>query len=59
MVSIKRPYGAIHEGWIAFLLPPRRGRFYIIDIYSSKMEVEEQVYNQLKEKGVKVYESRT
>ena len=59
MISIKKPYGAIHESWIASLLPPTKdGRFYVIDKFSSTMEVEESVYNNLKEKGVKVYEGR-
>ena len=59
MVSIKKPYGAIHEDWIAFLLPQRRdGRYYILDDFGNVLEVEEKVYLYLKEKGVGVYEGR-
>ena len=59
MVSTKKPYGAIHEGWVSSLLPPTKdGKYYIIDCFSTTMEVEEEVYYKLKEKGVKVYEDR-
>lgn len=59
MISIKKPFGAIHKDWIAWLLPPRpNGKFYVLDCFSTAMEVEETVYRDLEKKGVKVYEGR-
>ena len=58
MVSTKCPYGAIHDNWIAWLLPLKYGKFYIMDKFSTIMEVEETIYNTLLEKGIKVYEGK-
>ena len=59
MIATKFPYGAIHENWILYLLPPTKdGKFYIIDKFTSTIEVDSNIYNLLKEKGVKVYEGR-
>lgn len=59
MVSTKMPYGAIHEGWVSYLMPPTKdGKFYIMIIGGSTVEVEPSVYSDLERKGVQIYEGR-
>lgn len=58
MVSTKYPYGAIARGCVAWLLPPREGKFKILDTSTTEFEVEESIYRQLEEEGVKLYEGR-
>ncbi len=57
MVATKLPFGSIHEDWVKYVMPLRKdGKFYIMDTVGSQIEVEESVYNKLKEKGIPTYE---
>lgn len=54
MVATKYPYGAIDERLVAFIMfQDATKKYFIFDTGGNRIEVEQTVYQNLKEKGVR------
>ena len=56
MIPVIRPYGSIADYLIENVVEERPGRFALTDRCGNRYGIEEETFNLLKERGVKVYE---